>query len=244
MKSKQARRSYHHGDLKNALVNTALEQIAQCGVQALSVRDVARRTGVSHTASYRHFPSKESLLAAIAEQGFRRLSTSMRAAIVPHAADPVAALQASGVAYVEFGVSCPDHLSIMFGAQVAHADYPGLAAASEEAYTLLTSIVKQGLEAGRLRGADERTVTLAAWSIVHGLAQLIAGGQLQTKDMRPTATRDIVLAVTTLLHEGIVVPAARTAKKESVSPSSRNKASRPLRGTRRAAKDISLKPKI
>lgn len=224
MKSKQARRSYHHGDLKNALVDTALEQIAHHGVRALSLRDVARRTGVSHTASYRHFPSKESLLAAIAEQGFRRLSTSMRAAILPHAADPVAALQASGVAYVEFGVSCPNHLSIMFGGHIAHTDYPALAEASQEAYALLTSIVKQGLEAGRLRGADERTVTLAAWSIVHGLAQLIAGGQLQTKDMPPAATRDIVLAVTTLLHEGIAIPAARSARGEGASPRSKRKA--------------------
>jgi AcrR family transcriptional regulator len=226
MKSKQSRRSYHHGDLKNALVDTALEQIAQHGVRTLSLRDVARRTGVSHTASYRHFPNKESLLAAIAEQGFRRLSTSMRAAILPHATDPAAALRASGVAYVEFGVSCPNHLSIMFGGQIAHADYPGLAEASQEAYALLTSVVKQGLETGRLRGADERTVTLAAWSIVHGLAQLIAGGQVQTKDMPPAATRDIVFAVTTLLHEGIVVPEARSARREGASPRGKKKARR------------------
>jgi AcrR family transcriptional regulator len=226
MKSKQSRRSYHHGDLKNALVETALEQIAQHGVRRLSLRDVARRTGVSHTASYRHFPSKESLLAAIAEQGFRRLSTSMRAAILPHATDPAAALQASGVAYVEFGVSFPNHLSIMFGGQIAPADYPGLAEASQEAYALLTSVVKQGLDKGRLRGADERTVTLAAWSIVHGLAQLIAGGQVQTKDMPPAATRDIVFAVTTLLHEGIVVPEARSARREGASPRAKKKARR------------------
>jgi AcrR family transcriptional regulator len=226
MKSKRTRRSYHHGDLKNALVDVALEQIARHGVHALSLRDVARRTGVSHTASYRHFSSKESLLAAIAEQGFRRLSTSMRAAIAPHAADPAAALQASGVAYVEFGVSCPNHLSIMFGGQIAQADYPGLAETSQEAYALLISIVKQGLETGRLRGSDERTVTLAAWSIVHGLAQLIAGGQLQPKDMPPTATRDIVLAVTTLLHEGIVVSAPGSGKKEDVSPRSKQRARR------------------
>jgi AcrR family transcriptional regulator len=226
MKSKQARRSYHHGDLKNALVDTALEQIVHHGVRALSLRDVARRTGVSHTACYRHFPSKESLLAAIAEQGFRRLSTSMRAAMLPHAADPVAALQATGVAYVEFGVAYPDHLTIMFSSRIAHANYPGLAEASQEAYALLTSIVQQGLEERRLRGPGERTVTLAAWSIVHGLAQLIAGGQLQSDDVPPTATRDIVLAVTTLLNEGITTPAARSAKGAGASPRSKKKARR------------------
>ena len=86
--------------------------------------------------------------------------------------------------------------------------------------------MQQGLKAGRLRGADERTVTLAAWSIVHGLAQLIAGGQLQTKDMPPSATRDIVLAVTTLLHEGIAVSAPRSGKKEDLSPRSKQRARR------------------
>ena len=224
MKFKQVRRAYHHGDLKNALLDTALEQISRNGVRSLSLRDVARRTGVSHTASYRHFASKESLLAAIAEQGFRRLSAAMRAATLPHADDPVAALQASGVAYVEFGVSYPEHLSVMFGVQLAHEDYPELAGASKEAYALLTSIVHDGLHAGGLRGTDERTITLAAWSIVHGLAQLITGGQLQAKDMPQVAPREMALAVTTLLHEGIAVSSPpRTRKTEKGRSRARRK---------------------
>jgi AcrR family transcriptional regulator len=223
MKSKRVRRSYHHGDLKNALIETALEQIAHDGVQALSLREVARRAGVSHTASYRHFPSKESLVAAIAEQGFRRLSASMREAILPHTDDPLAALQASGVAYVEFGVSCPDHLNVMFSGEIAHERYPGLAGASKEAHALLTSIVQQGLQTGHLRGSDERTVALAAWSIVHGLAQLIAGGQL---DVQRTAIREVALAVTRLLHEGIAVSADRSSRKAAMRATGRRKAQR------------------
>ena len=217
MKSKQVRRTYHHGDLKNALVDTALEQISRVGVRALSLRDVARRAGVSHTASYRHFSSKESLLAAIAEQGFRRLSAAMRAATLPHADDPVAALQASGVAYVEFGVSCPEHLSVMFGVQIVHENYPGLADASKEAYALLTSIVHDGWQSGGLQGMDERTITLAAWSIVHGLAQLIAGGRLHAKDKQLPAPRELAFAVTTLLHQGIAVEPARAARQTRAS---------------------------
>jgi AcrR family transcriptional regulator len=207
MRPGPARRTYHHGDLKNALLDTALEQIARNGVRALSLRDVARRAGVSHTASYRHFPSKESLLAAIAEQGFRRLGESMRIAMLAHADDSVAALQATGVAYVEFGVAYPDHLQIMVGGHIAHeANYPALVAASKEAYELLTSIVREGLRSGELRGSDERSITLAAWALVHGLAQLIAGGRLHAKDKRLPATRELALAVTTLLHQGIVEP--------------------------------------
>src|SRR5262245_45231593 len=108
------KRAYHHGDLRKVLIETALAHIARDGARALSLREVARSAGVSHTASYRHFPAKESLLAAIAEQGFRRLSDAMRAAIVGHA-DPATALQASGIAYVEFGVHYPEHLQVMFG---------------------------------------------------------------------------------------------------------------------------------
>jgi AcrR family transcriptional regulator len=226
MKSKQVRRAYHHGDLKNALIDAALERIAHDGVRALSLREVARRAGVSHTASYRHFSSKESLLAAIAEQGFRRLSASMREAILPHTDDPLAALQASGVAYVEFGVSCPDHLSIMFGGDIAHGSYPELAEASKEAYALLTSIVQQGLHTGNVRGSDERTVTLAAWSIVHGLAQLIAGGQLDARGVRRAATREVALAVTRLLHEGIAVSAGRSTRRAGTPTTGKKKAQR------------------
>jgi AcrR family transcriptional regulator len=125
--SAPARRSYHHGDLRNALIGQALAQIASEGARALCLREVARRAGVSHTASYRHFPNKECLLAAIAEQGFAMLSDAMGAALRAHPDDPLAALQASGVAYVEFGVQYPDHLQIMFGGLIAnHDDYPAL----------------------------------------------------------------------------------------------------------------------
>lgn len=208
MKSKAPRRkSYHHGDLKNALIEVALQQISREGVRALSLRDVARRAGVSHTASYRHFSSKESLLAAIAEQGFRRLGEALRAAIEPHADDPVAALKASGLAYVEFGVSSPEHLEVMFSSQLTHEDYPAVAEASKEAYAQLTSVVHEGFRSGGLRGADERSISLAAWSMVHGLTQLISSGQLESRNPPAATVRAMALAVTTLLHRGIEAPA-------------------------------------
>src|SRR5256885_14536758 len=102
-KGRSQRDTYHHGDLRNALIDVALTQIAVEGARALSLREVARAAGVSHTASYRHFPNKESLLAAIAEQGFVMLGDAVGAAVQAHPDDPLAALQASGVAYVEFG---------------------------------------------------------------------------------------------------------------------------------------------
>src|SRR5882724_2288864 len=143
MKTSNKKPTYHHGDLKNALIEAALAHIAREGARALSLREVARGAGVSHTASYRHFRNKESLLAAIAEQGFRRLSAMMRVAIQQHSGDPLAMLRASGVAYVEFGVHNPDHLQIMFSGLIGrHDDYPELKSAGQEAYELLASSVR------------------------------------------------------------------------------------------------------
>jgi AcrR family transcriptional regulator len=196
------KRAYHHGDLKNALIETALAHIARDGARALSLREVARNAGVSHTASYRHFPNKESLLAAIAEQGFHLLNEAMRAAIVAQADDLVRALHASGVAYVEFGVRYPEHLQVMFGGLIARTeDYPTLAAASNAGYQLLAGIVREGLRAGRMRGPDERSVALAAWSLVHGLAVLLASRQIRPA---PTAA-ELATVVIDLLHQGITV---------------------------------------
>src|SRR5580700_11226420 len=120
-------RAYHHGDLKNALVVAALELIAAKGARALSLREVARSIGVSHASTYRHFPNKESVLATIAEQGFEKLTRAMEAAARPHAGDPLEMLQATGVAYVDFGVAHPHHLQVMFGDLITHHEiYPAL----------------------------------------------------------------------------------------------------------------------
>jgi AcrR family transcriptional regulator len=214
------KRAYHHGDLKNALIETALAHIARDGARALSLRDVARSAGVSHTASYRHFPNKESLLAAIAEQGFHFLSEAMRAATAAHGEDPVTALRLAGVAYVEFGVHYPDHLQVMFGDLIARAeDYPTLVAASKDTYELLAAIVREGLRIGRLHGPDERTVALAAWSLVHGLALLIAGGQIRAERGQGASPRDLAMVVTGLLYQGITI-AAVPAKASGRKPGS------------------------
>src|SRR5262249_51772091 len=192
---------------------TALAHIARGGVRGLSLREVARGAGVSHTASYRHFPAKESLLAAIAEQGFRLLSAAMRSAIAAHAADPVAALLASGLAYVEFGVQYPEHLQVMFGGAIASAeDYPPLMNASKEAYEVLAGIVREGLRVGRLRGPNERSVALSAWSLVHGLAVLIAGGQIRASGGR-MPSRELVRTVIALLLDGLANAALASPKR-------------------------------
>jgi len=208
--SPRQRSSYHHGDLRNALIDAALAQISVVGARVLSLREVARTAGVSHTASYRHFPSKESLLAAIAEQGFVMLGDAVGAALQAHPDDPLAALQASGIAYVEFGVQYPHHLQIMFGGVIGdHADHPGLKQAAEGAYERLREAVRNAQKSGFIRTGDERIIALASWAQVHGLALLIAGGQIASDDGALPPPRYLATEVTRLLQQGLATAAKK-----------------------------------
>ncbi|HYS12290.1 MAG TPA: TetR/AcrR family transcriptional regulator [Burkholderiaceae bacterium] len=208
--SPRQRSSYHHGDLRNALIDAALAQISVVGARALSLREVARTAGVSHTASYRHFPSKESLLAAIAEQGFVMLGDAVGTAVQAHPDDPLAALQASGIAYVEFGVQYPHHLQIMFGGVIGdHADHPGLKQAAEGAYERLREAVRNAQKSGFIRTGDERIIALASWAQVHGLALLIAGGQIASDRGALPPPRYLATEVTRLLQQGLATAAKK-----------------------------------
>ena len=197
-------RAYHHGDLKNALVAAALQLIAAKGARALSLREVARATGVSHASTYRHFPNKESVLATIAEQGFRELTQQMRDAALQSSSGPLQSLHRVGLAYVAFGVAHPHQLQIMFGDLISsHAAYPSLLEASSAAFEVLASSVRAGQKEGFIRESDERLVSLAAWSQVHGLALLIASGQIPSEGSAPLQPQTLADAVLTLLQTGL-----------------------------------------
>jgi AcrR family transcriptional regulator len=200
MDSKKKKRGYHHGDLKNALVQAALAQIAVSGVHSLSLREVARSTGVSHAAAYRHFRNKEDMLAAIAEQGFVILGHALQAAIEQHSGNSLAAFKASGIAYVEFGIGHPEHLQVMFGGALnGFAQWPSLQKAGQHAYDLLKTSARKALHTGEISG-DESTIALAAWSLVHGLTQLIVGGQIPHAKQSP---RHLAQTVIALLTQGL-----------------------------------------
>ena len=203
----RAKRSYHHGDLRNALVNATLKLLATTGVRELSLREVSRRAGVSHAAAYRHFPSKESLLAAVAEQGFELLTEALRSAVSSAREVPIARLQAAGEAYVEFGLQHPQHLTVMFSGAIANFDdYPALKAAARNAQDELRAVVRVVLQGVALGAVAEDTVEAAAWAIVHGVTVLLADGQIRSRDgSRLSKHQQIRLAtaVTALFCEGL-----------------------------------------
>lgn len=201
------KRRYHHGDLRNALINATLKLMSTTGVRELSLREVSRRAGVSHAASYRHFPSKESLLAAVAEQGFALLTEAMRSSVRFAGQVPIAKLQAAGVAYVDFGLHHPQHLTVMFSGAIANFDdHPGLKAAAKNAQDELRAVVRAVLQGVAMGAAREETVEAAAWAIVQGLTALLADGQIRDRDgSRLSKQRQMALAsaVTALFCDGL-----------------------------------------
>lgn len=169
---------YHHGDLRRALLDAANAILAETGRWDFSLREVARRAGVSHNAPYRHFVDKEALLTAIGVAGFEALNRATSAA-VKDTADPVETIRTLGQAYIRFGVSYPALYRLMFGQGLSGAE--GLSPALREAVAIararLRDVVLWGARTGVFRvdpdNADEVTATVvAAWSFVHGLTSL------------------------------------------------------------------------
>ncbi|MFB7336938.1 TetR/AcrR family transcriptional regulator [Streptomyces adustus] len=177
-----ATRTYHHGDLRRAILSATLEVIASDGVGAISLRDLARRAEVSHAAPAHHFKDRAGLLTAIATEGFELLAAAL--ATVP--AGTSHRLREMGVRYVEFALSHPAHFAVMFQPQLLHGDDPELTAAKELASRALHSGVED-LPAAR-RGPDGRRAALAAWSLAHGFATLRLNGSLPHLDDDPAET--------------------------------------------------------
>jgi AcrR family transcriptional regulator len=194
---------YHHGDLRRALIDAAVAIVERDGRNALTLRAAARLIGVSEAAPYRHFADKDALLASVAEEGFRTLSSWMRTAAAPHEANPTWHLQALGVAYVKFAVAHPAHFRVMFTAVAAEPEsYPALTAAYEETYGLLLGAITACQRVGLVREGDPLELALAAWAMVHGLADLSVGGQLPRFGLR-AGTQPLAEKVTSTLLGGL-----------------------------------------
>jgi AcrR family transcriptional regulator len=169
---------YHHGHLREALLQAAIRLIAEVGPDGFTLREVARRAGVSHNAPYRHFPEQKDLLAAVAAQGFRELNQAMLDA-VKHHRDSVGRLKRAGLAYVEFALARPEHFTVMFDVPPASKQDDSCDAdAAEQAFGTLLGFVEQCQDEGRLPAGDAHQFAFLAWSMVHGIAKLATAQRL------------------------------------------------------------------
>jgi len=158
------RKPYHHGHLEETLLKTAIQLIGEVGPAGFTLREVARRAGVSHNAPYRHFADRDELLAAVAAQGFRELTRAMRAA-AHEQAKPLDQLKAAGFAYIEVALRRPEHFAVMFDAPVAKRTSSDQADAAKEAFDTLVGIVKACQDKGQLPSGDTLQFALLAWTM-------------------------------------------------------------------------------
>jgi AcrR family transcriptional regulator len=196
---------YHHGHLREVLLQAAIRLIAEVGPDGFTLREVARRAGVSHNAPYRHFPEQKDLLAAVAAEGFRELKQAMLKAVKNHR-DSVDRLKRAGLAYVEFALDKPQHFTVMFDVLPASKeDDPCDAQAAEEAFGTLLYFVRHCQDEGRLSGGDTRQLALLAWAMVHGVAKLANAERLPFE-----AKADILKFAKFVIEQSLPIRAKRS----------------------------------
>jgi len=178
LKKGESKPSYHHGDLRNTLVQIGTEMLIESGEASLSLRKIAQQAGVSHNAPYQHFPDKNALLAAIAEDGFRLLGEAMDMATYDLTEDTSPErLIAVGRAYVAFAIGHPSHLQLMFGTSFKD-EYPRLMESAHRTLGKLIQIVGEiGVEGG-LNDENIHDVSSVVWMTLHGMSAILNADKL------------------------------------------------------------------
>jgi AcrR family transcriptional regulator len=172
-------RPYHHGRLREALLEEALRTVRGGGVDALSLRELARAVGVSHAAPRRHFPDRQALLEALAIDGFARLGAELRAAVAGADGALEPTLQRCAHAYVAFATTDAALLELMFAGK--HAD--GVEAAAQRAFAPLLELIVRGQHEGVFERGDPEHVGLLLLSTLHGIASLRGAGMIAAEQL-------------------------------------------------------------
>lgn len=192
------KRGYHHGNLREALVEAALVLIAEGGPASFTIAEAARRAGVSPGAPYRHFRDAEALLAEVALRGFERLGDALTQAWRDGKPEPVQAFENIGRAYLTFARNEPAFYTTMFEARIDVEAYPGLSTASDRAFAVLRKAAETVTAAApKARRPPALMVALHVWAMAHGIASLFC---------RPDAgRRKLPMSAEELLEAGLLV---------------------------------------
>lgn len=175
MSEPSSTKTYHHGNLRAELLDTAIAQLRETAAEDLSLRALARSVGVSQTAPYRHFADKGELLAAMATRGYRDLLDELRRAGKDADDNPRDQLFAFAHAYVDYAASNPQLFKLMFGPAVQPAEkYPELRQASRDTFALVQDILQRGVDRGMFEPMDDIAyLANSAWSSIYGLSTLL-----------------------------------------------------------------------
>src|SRR5918999_37846 len=202
------RDSYHHGNLRRALLDAGLDLLAERGVDGFTLREVARRAGVSHAAPSHHFGDRGGLVRAIVAESFTLLGSALAEAASAAGDDPIDRIAAMGLAYVDFALDNPERYRLMFRTELSQAgtsEAPTDAdAAGGGAFATLMAAVQDAADRGLLReGVDAGAAAVTAWASVHGLASLILEGAIGIRADQRGRARQVASAVVALVLAGL-----------------------------------------
>jgi len=226
-----AKRSYHHGNLRSALKQAALDLVAKHGPRGFTLKEAATLAGVSVAAPYRHFDDREDLIAALAADGYGLLDAFLCDAAVGHAPSR-AMVESLGRAYVRFASENPALYRVMFGAGLEKARYPALQEVAHRAFERLVAAVVGAQATGSLARHDEPVeLAIGCWALAHGLATLHVDGALGELAKKSAAVATVYGDATTIApFEETVARAVR----RFLEMSSGSSAKRPRAGRRPA----------
>lgn len=193
-------RPYHHGDLRRAIVETASAMLREDKGWQFTLREVARRAGVSHAAPYKHFPDKAALLLELALRGFDQLGQELKAAIVPRPRSARKEFLALGGAYIAFGVGNPALYRLMFSSDAGDPHVAHLSERALSALGVLLDVLTRGQESGAFRRRPLQGQAAACWAQVHGITMLSIEGLLMPEKV---GSAPVQAALETLL-DGVV----------------------------------------
>lgn len=183
------KKQYHHGDLKQSLLNAAEMELSEKGVEAFSLRGVAKRSGVSHAAPAHHFKDAQGLLTALASSGFERF-VALQQKRQKQANTPLAQLVASGMGYIEFAIEYPAMFRLMFTSDRLDPDDQALATTGKTAYDHLANAIEQLVGDDPYQNCEAQQTLITAWGLVHGMADLIISQRLKMIYAMDKAERD------------------------------------------------------
>lgn len=199
----QRPKAYHHGDLRNALIQAGLELLAEGGARELDLRKVARRAGVSHAAPYRHFADKQALVAAIMEEGFRLLAEQLQATLQEVSDEPFEQLLGIALAYVHFAQEHPWLMREMFsGLTLEKENFVSLQMAFKAVYLLFADVIQRGQKKKKFVEGDPGELASVLWSVLHGLATLIIENQIRPYADGPEGTERVTRHTIKALYGG------------------------------------------
>jgi len=200
------KKSYHHGDLRNAMLEGAYTMLMQEGINHLSLRKVAKHIGVSHNAPYQHFADKDALLAALAEDGFNKLSEMIETEVSKvETLSAFEQLRVLSFQYVQFMMRHPAYLEVMFS-HVSHHEHVALSEAAIGSFERLVRIVEHGQATGEIKSLDARQIAGTIWMTLHGISTVFRNGKIPTVVVADRTAPELASDFVEIVCQGIIEP--------------------------------------